>query len=119
MGACGPRAGRASFCGVSYSLENALFQWEEGERRVREDIALERALGVVLEELRRRLGSSFVVGELADFYARDTDWAHAIAMSAGAGGDASWVVDAAFSRYAQEASNYSGGRARQRAQQRP
>jgi hypothetical protein len=28
-------------------------------------------------------------------------------------------VDAAFNRYAREASNYSGGRARQRAPQRP
>ena len=104
---------------MSYALENALFQWEEGDRRVRDDLALERALGSVLEELRRRLGSSFVVGELADFYAQDTDWAHDLAVSAGAGSDASWVVDAAFNRYAQEASNFSGGRARQRAQQRP
>jgi hypothetical protein len=104
---------------VSYALENALFQWEEGERRVRDDLRLERPMGAVLEELRRRLGSSFVVSELADFYAQGTDWAHDIAVTAGAAGDASWVVDAAFNRYAQEAANYSGGRARQRAQQRP
>jgi hypothetical protein len=95
---------------VSYALENALFQWEDGERRVREDSALERPLGVVLAELRRRLGGQFRVDELASFYAEDTDWAHDLAVSAGAGGDASWVVDAAFSRYAQEASNFSGGR---------
>ena len=104
---------------MSYALENALFQWEEGERRVREDARLDRPLDVVLEELRRRLGSSFVVDELASFYAEGTDWAHDLAVSAGAGSDASWVVDAAFNRYAQQASNYSGGRARQRAPQRP
>lgn len=98
---------------MAYALENALFQWEEGERRVRDDAALERSLGVVLQGLRRRLGGSFVVDELAAFYAEDTDWAHELAASAGAGGDASWVVDAAFNRYAREASNYSGGRARQ------
>jgi hypothetical protein len=99
---------------VAYALENALFQWEEGERRVREDPALERPVGVVLAELRRRLGGPFHVDELASFYADGTDWAHELALSAGAGGEASWVVNAAFNRYAQEASNYSGGRARQR-----
>jgi hypothetical protein len=104
---------------VSYALENALFQWEEGERRIGDDPRLERAAGVVLQELRRRLGSSFVVDELASFYAQDTDWAHDLAVSSGAGGDAVWVVDAAFNRYAREAANFSGGRARQRAQQRP
>jgi hypothetical protein len=99
---------------VAYALENALFQWEEGERRARDNPALEPALGVVLAELRRRLGGPFHVDELASFYAEGTDWAHELALSAGAGGDASWVVNAAFNRYAQEAYNYSGGRARGR-----
>lgn len=104
---------------MAYGLENALFQWEEGERRVSEHPALERPLAVVLDELRRRLGSSFVIDELASFYAEDTDWAHDLAVSAGADGYATWVVDAAFNRYARESANYAGGRARQRAQQRP
>jgi hypothetical protein len=98
---------------VAYALENALFQWEEGERRVRENASLERPVDIVLAELRRRLGGAFVVDELAGFYAEDTDWAHDLAYSSGAGGDASWVVNAAFNRYAREASDYSGGRARQ------
>ena len=43
---------------VPYSVENALYQWEEGERRLFEAPALERddlerALAVVLTELRR------------------------------------------------------------------
>ena len=104
---------------MSYALENALFQWEEGERRVADHPFLERPLGVVLEELRRRLGSSFVIDELAAFYAEDTDWAHDLAVSAGADGYATLVVDAAFNRYARESANYAGGRARQRARQRP
>ena len=104
---------------MSYALENALFQWEEGERRVGDDPSLERPLGVVLAELRRRLGSSFVVDELASFYAENTDWAHDLAVSSGADGHASWVVDAAFNRYARESANYAGGRARQRAPHRP
>jgi hypothetical protein len=97
---------------VAYALENALFQWEEGERRVRGDDSLERPVDTVLAELRRRLGGQFHVDELASFYAEDTDWAHDLAVTAGAGGEASWVVDAAFNRYAREASNFSGGRAR-------
>jgi hypothetical protein len=50
---------------MGYAVENALFQWREGERRV-------------------------------------------------AGTDAATVVDAAFARYAREASNFAGGRPRER-----
>ncbi len=102
---------------AGYSIPNALFQWEEGERRLREaaDVArgdLERAAAMVLEELRRRLGSSFSVEELAALYAADIDWGAALAVQAGAGSDAAWVVDAAFGRYAREAVNFAGGRPR-------
>jgi hypothetical protein len=103
---------------MAYTLENALFQWREGERTLartpepaRADLDL--AADAVVEELRRRLGSSFVVGELADLYAQDTDWATAIAWRHAAGSDATAVVDAAFIRYAREASDFAGGRARE------
>jgi hypothetical protein len=103
---------------VSYAVENAIFQWEYGERRLRETSEpahsqLEDAVMVVLDELRRRLGSAFTVEELAAFYAHDVDWASDIAQREAAGTDSSWVVDAAFSRYAREATNYAGGRARE------
>ena len=103
---------------MSYAVENALFQWEDGERHLRQTPEparghLERAVMVVLDELRRRLGSAFSVEELADFYARDVDWASDIAQRESAGTDTSWVVDAAFSRYSREATNYAGGRARE------
>lgn len=99
----------------SYSVENALFQWEEGERRVRdarevERAQLERAVAGVLGELRRRLGSSFSMEELADLYATDVDWAGDLAGRGGAGTDAGWAVDAAFGRYVREATNFAGGR---------
>lgn len=102
---------------ASYSVDNALFQWEEGERRVREaaDVEraqLERSVATVLDDLRRRLGSSFRVEELADLYATDVDWAADLATRAGAGTDAFWTVDAAFGRYAREAVNFAGGRQR-------
>jgi hypothetical protein len=104
---------------MAYALENALFQWREGERRIaatpdpaRAD--LEHAAGAVVEELRKRLGSSFVLDELADLYGAGTDWATGLAGRHGASTDAATVVDAAFARYAREASNFAGGRPRER-----
>ena len=102
---------------MSYALENALTQWEEGERRLREAPEqeihdLERTLAVVLDELRRRLGSTFGVGELAELYSRGTDWAEDLAQRRSAGADTSAVVDAAFGRYARGAADFAGGRRR-------
>jgi hypothetical protein len=102
---------------VSYAVENARFQWEDGERHLRETPEparghLESAVTAVLDELRRRLGSAFSVEELASFYAADVDWASDIAQRQAAGTDSASVVDAAFNRYAREATNYAGGRAR-------
>ena len=104
---------------MSYALENALYQWREGESRIaatpepaRAD--LDRASDQVVDQLRKRLGSSFVLDELAELYAEGTDWATELAARHAAGTDAATVVDAAFARYAREASNYAGGRARER-----
>jgi hypothetical protein len=104
---------------MAYALENALYQWREGERRIAETSEparddLDRVADKVVEELRKRLGSSFVLDELADLYAQGTDWATDLAARHGAGTDAATVVDAAFGRYAREASNFAGGRARER-----
>ena len=104
---------------MAYAIENALFQWEEGERRLREApelerIDLERGVAAVLEELRRRLGSSFTLAELAALYGSGVDWASALAQRESAGTDAPWVVDAAFNRYASESVDYAGGRPRDR-----
>ena len=100
---------------MPYAVENALFQWEEGERRLRgfDEPArsqLESAARNVFEELRRRLGGAFTLGELADFYGSGTDWAEDIAERHLAGTDSSWVVDTAFGRYARLATDYAGGR---------
>jgi hypothetical protein len=67
----------------------------------------------VLDELRRRLGSSFVLDELATYYGEGTDWATELATRYAPSSDAAAVVDAAFARYARESSNYGGGRARE------
>lgn len=103
---------------MSYPVENALFQWEEGERRLREAPDTERAdleyaMEIVIDELTRRLGSSFSLEELGDLYGSDVDWASELARRHRAGTDSAWVVDAAFSRYAREATNFGGGRRRE------
>lgn len=102
---------------MAYAIENARFQWEEGERRVRftDEPArsdLERAVFAVQDELRRRLGSTFTIGELAEMYGSGTDWADDIARRCRAGSDSAAVADAAFNRYAREASDFAGGKVR-------
>jgi hypothetical protein len=103
---------------MAYALENALYQWRDGDRRLAQASEparadLDRAADVVVEELRKRLGSTFLLEELADFYHHGTDWATELAGRHAAGTDAAAVVDAAFARYAREASNFAGGRARE------
>jgi hypothetical protein len=99
---------------VHPALDNAMFQWQDGERRLRaadpsDQPRLEAAVADVLTAIRRRLGSSFLIGELAELYAEGTDWAEDAAQRRG-GADAVVAVDAAFNRYAREASDYAGGR---------
>ena len=103
---------------MPHSIENALYLWRDGERRLANTAEparadLDRAATIVVEELRKRLGSSFLLDELADLYYASTDWAAALAARHAAGTDAAAVVDAAFARYAREASNFAGGRARE------
>jgi hypothetical protein len=104
---------------VSYAIQNALYQWREGERRIANapepaQADLDAAADVVVEALRRRLGSSFVVDELADLYGKDTDWALELARRNAAGTDAAAVVDAAFARYVREAKDFAGGEPREK-----
>ena len=104
---------------MSYAIQNALYQWREGERRIANapepaKTDLDTAADVVVEALRRRLGSSFMVDELADLYGRDTDWALELARRKAAGTDAASVVDAAFARYLREAKDFAGGEPREK-----
>ena len=104
---------------MAYAVENALYQWREGERRIANaaepaQADLQAAADVVVEALRRRLGSSFMVDELAELYSRDTDWALEIARRNRAGTDAATVVDAAFALYVREAKDFAGGRPREK-----
>jgi hypothetical protein len=101
--------------------EIALFEWEEGQRRLiaiapAERRPYERVCERILDELRRRLGGAFTTAELAELYAAGTDWCLPIAVSTApehpATWDASIVADAAFWRYVREASDFAGGRRR-------
>jgi hypothetical protein len=102
------------------TLAAARHQWEEGRRRLADegvDTARSRHLGVlvdaVTDELRRRVGRTFTLGELADVYEGAEDWVRDVIVRSApprsrAGiRDTALVQDAAFARYAQGASDYS------------
>jgi hypothetical protein len=100
-------------------FDTAFPQWEDGLRRLRSAPAedrrlLERVTDRVVEELRRRLGGPFTTDELADLYARGTDWTLDLAVSVAPGAPFAWdprtVADAAFARYVREARDFAGGR---------
>ncbi len=100
-------------------FENAIYQWQQGERRLRGAPAertriLEGVTTALVAELRRRLGGRFNSQELVDLYAGSNAWCLQVAMSAAPDEPWAWeagtVVDAAFGRYLREASDYAGGR---------
>ena len=104
---------------ASYPLDTALFQWEEGYRRLEElrdqprlYRRVGRAVSAVEDELRRRIGLTFSAAELAALYAAGTEWCLEVALSTApdaAGWDPEIVADAAFFLYLRGASDYSGG----------
>jgi hypothetical protein len=101
------------------SFANAIYQWQEGERRLlaappaRRPV-LERVTGVLVAELRRRLGGRFSSDELMELYGAGTGWCLQMAVAAAPDDPWAWdsgvVADAAFARYLREASDYAGGR---------
>jgi hypothetical protein len=103
---------------MSYPLENALFQWEEGWRELqriedpRERRRADRVVGAIGDELRRRIGPTFPAAELADLYGRGTDWCLQIATEAAPGlvSDPRALADAAFWLYLRGARDFAGGR---------
>jgi hypothetical protein len=101
------------------SLENAIYQWQQGERRLRAEPEergrlAERVINALVAELRRRLGGRFSAEELAELYGLGTSWCLQVAMKAAPEDPWAWeaglVVDAAFWRYLREAADYAGGR---------
>ena len=100
---------------MAYALDNALYQWGEADRRMtqasgRERDELERAARAVYEDLRRRLGASFVAADLAALYGEDLGWAEYTARSVSPVADLTTAIDCAFARYARMAADWAGGR---------
>jgi hypothetical protein len=103
---------------MAYPLANALFQWEEGARRLaeidepRQRRMADRVVEAVRVELRRRVGATYTAGELADLYGEGTDWAQQLALDVAPGieGDAQTLADAAFWNYLRGAGDFAGGR---------
>ena len=101
------------------SFDTASYQWQEGERRVRDAppeqrSTLDRVVERAVAELRRRLGGPFTSSELAALYEEQgTRWVIDIASAVAPEDPWAWdqrVADAAFARYLREASDYAGGR---------
>ena len=103
---------------MSYPLENALFQWEDGWRELqaisdpKARRLADRVVEAVREELRRRIGPTFTAAELADLYGCGTDWCLQVAIDVApaAEGDAQSLADAAFWLYLRGAGDFAGGR---------
>lgn len=103
---------------MSYPLENALFQWEEGMRTLRaieeprERRQADRVVAAIQDELRRRIGPTFSAAELAELYGRGTDWCLQVAMDATPelAADSRALADAAFWLYLRGATDFAGGR---------
>ena len=103
---------------MAYAIENALFQWEDGEARIRsaepaDARELDRAARAVADALRGRLGGTFTLAELADLYGEGTDWVRDEIGRRFQEVETSTAVDAGFLRLARRASDYAGGRLRE------
>jgi hypothetical protein len=100
-------------------FETDYAQWRDGERRLREaepsdQHLLERIVGRIGAELRRRLGGPYTSEEVAELYEQGTDWATDLAARTAPDQPWAWdprlVVDAAFARYVRGARDFAGGR---------
>ena len=102
------------------AFDTAAYQWQQGERRLREAEpyerrTLERIVERVVADLRRRLGGRFTAEELVQLYEeRGTTWVMEIAARVAPEDPWAWdprtVADAAFARYLREAEDFAGGK---------
>jgi hypothetical protein len=96
------------------AIENARLQWEDGYRRLNEYASdrptYERLLaevGVLIDELNRRVGQTFTLAELAAAYDDADRWLLEV-LPPGAGAvQLGLVEDAAFHVYARGAVDYA------------
>ena len=101
----------------SPDVESVRHEWEEAHRRLQEEsrdarrgVALQRQVAAITDELRKRVGSTFTLGELAAEYRRADAWA----LEAAGGGELdarslstlTYVEGAAFRLYSRGAVDY-------------
>lgn len=103
---------------MEQAVDLARQQWAEGHRRIvdarpaQPDLhaRLLEQVEIVTDELRRRLGKSFTLAELADAYSKADRWAQEAleerALGRGWMGSAATAADAAFYLYARGARDY-------------
>jgi hypothetical protein len=103
---------------VPIALDHTRREWELGYRRLQDDLreaprseAILAELDALTAELRRRVGQSFTLAELADAYATSEAWAReAVVDTEPATGwprRLSTVTDAAFHLYSRGAIDYA------------
>jgi hypothetical protein len=99
-------------------LESARHDWGDAYRRFEREAreprraeALRLQLSVVLDELRKRIGSTFTLRELAAEYTRADDWVRQVvserAATSGWASTLTLVQGAAFHLYARSAVDYA------------
>src|SRR5205814_3927104 len=96
--------------------EVAMLEWAEGEKRLSEfegtaaqRAAVEQVVAGIVDELYRRVGSTFTLDPLAAEYGQASAWCLDVAQRVTdmtAAHDLSIVRDAAFARFAREATDY-------------
>ena len=104
---------------MSYPLGSAMFQWQEGWSSL-EALAgdpatarqADRFVEAVRDELRRRVGSTFTMAELADCYGQGTDWCLRLASEVAPklASMAQSLADAAFWLHLRLATDFAGSR---------
>lgn len=98
-------------------VESARREWEEGHRRLQDEARQEQSpdrlfaqVDAVAAELRRRVGGTFTLGELAAAYAGAERWSRSVvseqAPAPGWPRTLSLVEAAAFHEYARGAQDY-------------
>jgi len=96
------------------AVENARLQWEDGYRRLNEHASdrptYERLLaevGVLIDELNRRVGQTFTLAELAAAYDDADRWLLEVLPPGEGAVQLGLVEDAAFHLYARGAVDYA------------
>ena len=98
------------------AVQVAMIEWEEGRRRLesldvppRQERVIRRVVDEIVAELERRLGQVYSLAELVRVYDESTAWCRDIAPLTTEhvwAHDLSIVQDAAFARFARNASDY-------------